>query len=358
MIQRTSGTPKTFLRFAVSLLAAGVGFMGGCVTRQFGEPPVTPRSTSKSTPTSPPADVRCGVPTDAEYQTQADNTVANAFFAKEAADARWDFTGNAPWSLPTPARTQWLARALAPITLGCETYTSSGPLRYGEDSMRNALALMADLLSGNLAATILADDKRPLFSLDPFVPRSSNVEIAILRAINERLAPGGKGKFRGRGEKRIHGDPLTPDQIAFVKDLEGEGIVSLHEDDTPFANADGVMVSGTFLSYPEGARVQGLMVDWQTRARALDSSSTSAKARDETVREVSKLMLDCIFVHPFGDGNGRTCTLWGAWKLSTLGIPHALLWSGSDNYLSYQDWAKLYGEGIARHERLLEELKK
>lgn len=330
----------------LALLAAG------CQTRTFGDTKAPPqadlRTTEGSTNTQAQGE-RCGVPSAADYATQQNNRDAADFFETEASQPRWNFLAKAPWKLASPAaRAQWLGKAVSPLSLGCKSYRTHGPLRYGEPAMQIYLNTVAAVLGGEWDADIRTDTKKPLLSMDAFLPRASHPDVAMLRAINAALEPQGKGTLRGRGEQRIHGEPLTDAELAIVKEMETRGLVSVHEDHTPFENSSGDMVSGHFLMYPDGSKVQKLMTTWQSEASA------------PSVKEggVSKLVLDCILIHPFGDGNGRTCTLWGAWKMSTLGSPHAVLWSGADNYLSYEEWAKLSDQGVAFHVSLLGELRK
>ena len=140
-------------------------------------------------------------------------------------------------------------------------------------------------------------------------------------------------------------NPLSEDEIARLKEITGEGILSMTHYDTPWKNAYGQMVTGDFLVYAKGDQVSKFLV------KLNDDFLADSKVSDEQmyIDASARLVRRCLAIHPFHDGNGRSCTLLGVWALARRGIPHSVTWAGEDILLRESDWRQKFRDGITYH---------
>jgi hypothetical protein len=243
----------------------------------------------------------------------------------------------------------WVLYAFAPLSMGCRNYDQGGIQKYGSESFSNFVSTALRLV--DRSASLLIE---PVKVNDLSFIGASNSQkefVGMLNAINRSITGQSNARFRSAGEDVLHGIPLSAEEESQLKDIEKEGYLKVVTYAEPFKNASGDMVSGRFLLYPNGADVSRHIKELSaTYERALSLETNAYRA------EAGKIMRRCITIHPFHDGNGRSCTLLAAWILAQRSIPHAVVWAGEDVLLKEEEFVSRFVEGIRFHETLRQEL--
>jgi hypothetical protein len=175
--------------------------------------------------------------------------------------------------------------------------------------------------------------------------------IGTLQALNRRIAGNDKAKFRVAGDEVMHSVPLTPEEEKVMVGIEKEGLLKVIAINQPFKNAYGDMVTGRFISYP-----RGMDVSKHIAALAATYENSLAKPAAEFQDDAAKIMRRCVTIHPFHDGNGRTCTLIALWMQAKRQSPHAVIWAGEDILLPEEVFVQRFRDGVQFHENIKKSL--
>lgn len=274
--------------------------------------------------------------------------------------------------IPDGEEKEWLLRAITPLGMGCSSFFERDITAYGQDSYVNFANLVLSMYLPSDAGGIKPlTESRGRFSMDETRDPKKFPILATLRAINSQVAIASKGpnnrklnpgeiiftnpKGEFRDGDRIDSNVLNKEQVKQLEEnIAGEKILQkyLNETEQKSTSEDGtvtIIPPGTYLAYPPTSQVKSLLKKMNDQFMA-ESKATN----EETIIDAAAtLMRRCVSIHPFGDGNGRTCTLIGVWVLAQRKIPHSVIWAGDDVLLKQSVWVNRYREGAAYHKALL-----
>jgi prophage maintenance system killer protein len=295
----------------------------------------------------------CVIPKTEEFKTQAsekiEEEILNAVLETEEFKK---FKENIS-HLGAQQKKDYILKTIVPIQTNCDTYQKSGIGIYGKENFVNfaRLAILASSKKGTEAlekkSTEASKSFKNIFSF------SSSETLNLLRYINTTLAPEKKlNVFRSFGEDSLHSIPLRNDELLAMKEISKEGILKIITFNKPIKNAYGEMVTGEFLSYPDGSEVKALLEKMERDF--LKSLNETENNEEAYVQATGSLVRQCISIHPFHDANGRSCLILGMYFLSKRNIPHSVVWAGEDVLLSKTEWLKRFLQGINYHKNLLQ----
>ncbi|MEI8025297.1 MAG: Fic family protein [Pseudomonadota bacterium] len=296
--------------------------------------------------------VLASLPLAAQFTKSVDETHRAALLQKIAISADYSQVAGGVFSSNASKYKQWLLRAVSPLGMGKESFISGDIFKYGDDSFERLGSAVTSAYSSP-ARGGLAPMPRGTHLLDPIRDEKKYPLLAILRTINKKLVSNISGEFRGSGHEVMHSVPLTPQQLGAANDLANDGYLSVHEITTPFKNAYGKMVTGKFIYYPSGIQVSAMLEKMNVQ---FTSELAAAKNENDKIAAIARMVRRCITIHPFGDGNGRSCTVLGVWALARQDIPHSIQWAGEDILLGEKLWVERFRQGIQAHRELLKTL--
>jgi hypothetical protein len=325
--------------------------------------------------------VYCAVPKEQDFVKVADASGRDAALSKVIAGEKFAKVKET-LGIPDGKEKDWLLKAITPLGMGCSSFFKRDITAYGQDSFVNFANLVLSMYlpadAGGINPQTLS---RGPFSMDETRDPKKYPIIATLRAINSQVAIASKGpnnrelkpgeiiytnpKGELRDGDRIDSNVLTAEQVKQLEEnIAGEKILQKflieekkdkkdQKDKPAMAKSeDGTetpLPPGTYLAYPPASQVKSLL------KKMNDQFMTESKGANEEkiIDAAATLMRRCVSIHPFGDGNGRTCTLIGAWVLAQRKIPHSVIWAGDDVLLKNSVWINRYREGAAFHKALL-----
>lgn len=297
------------------------------------------------------AERTCVHPTDGDFEIDTGKTAQRAIVLDRIQKQPMLEVAMRKLGVPRASASAWMLRAATPLYMGCASFQKSDIVRYGEKEFEEFASLVVRSYIEN---EIKPHAGMPIKGV-AFGDILAFPDVTMLRRFNvEIIKSNDLGMFRSKGSDTIHSKPLTDSELAALEKIRHEGFISVVERQEPFENAYGNVVSGKFLSYPPGDQVARLLEAWQKAGLVV------AKEKDETVfiEGVAKQLRTCISIHPFADGNGRSCTLWAVHALAQRGIPHSLVWAGEDVLLGETEWVARFAKGVQVHRQLIEALKK
>jgi hypothetical protein len=107
-----------------------------------------------------------------------------------------------------------------------------------------------------------------------------------------------------------------------------------------------------YFARPE--RVAFEVAKWEEKARALRGIPEEVAF----IRGVANASRDCIAIHPFPDGNGRSCRVWAFYALSRRNIPFPLIWRiKGDFFDDGAAWERRFVDGVKLHRQFIDDLK-
>ncbi len=288
----------------------------------------------------------CSVPIDSDFpagglESQSEEAILDVQSSPKFAAAKTIL------KIQSPSEKKWILRAVTPLNMGCDSFQKKGLLSYGKESYLGfANLLLALYLSPTDGGLAPLDIK---FKTPNNSPTSRYPIVDMLRAINAKVADNPLGKTRAAGEEVLDSNPLTPEQMSMLNQNMKEGILTSYHYDKPWKNAYGDMVTGDFLGYAKGSNVERHLKDLNDVFLNEGKSSSEQKYIESTARMVRR----CVGIHPFHDGNGRSCTLLGVWALGQRNIPHSIIWAGDDVLLSPTEWIQRFQKGVEYHRSLI-----
>ncbi len=253
----------------------------------------------------------------------------------------------AKFGVPQEKIVEWTKRAITPTQMGCDSFQKGGGAKYGAAGYKSLIKAV----STAVVAEKLASADMSFAASDPFRSEADFPDVFALRAIRTVIV-GGRGELRTH-DIIVDGTPLTPEQIQTVKGLSLEGYLGIYHTDVPFKNAYDEMVKGDFVQYPRLANVVPLLKKWQGEVNQIGQRGESEAA---LVAQIAKASRACVSIHPFDDGNGRSCLVWAYWALVRKNIPFPILWAGEDLFLTPEEYGKRFNEGVAAHRELFSQL--
>jgi|GEM_PF-5913389 len=340
--------PTAVTRILFTLMGAAF-LWTGCRTRTFGEGSASGRSGSSSALRGVVNDTTggCVHPTAADFESQQTTPADRGAMRSALFHFPNGFFTKAPYQVLAQSREEWLRRTVVPLNMNCDTYKSKGILKYGDDAWNGFVSTYALAASGS---DELALRKHAIFSFGKFDSVSRYPMLNILRGLNKRISGTKEGGELRDGKTGIfHSIPLTEKELLAFDKIRREGVIEVFERKEPFANAYGEMVSGKFIQYPEGPLLEALVEKFESEAQGV---LKRADVRS-TILGAGRLMRRCVSIHPFHDGNGRTCTLFAVYLLAKHGIPHSVIWAGEDVLLTEPEWISRFERGVSDHQALL-----
>ena len=294
-----------------------------------------------------PGKVYCGVPQESDFSRSGSNEESDSLLSKlQKSDVFSRVKG--ALSIPPTQEVSWLVKAVAPLSMGCGSFSKNGILTYGSDSYINFTNILQSIYLPPTAGGLI--ELKAKFNSTVFSGDASLYPIVdILRAINAKVANNPSGKVRRAGEEVLDSNPLSEEEVIRLREITEEGILSMSHYDIPWKNAYGQMVTGDFLVYAKGDQVSKFLV------KLNDDFLADSKINDEQVYidASARLVRRCLAIHPFHDGNGRSCTLLGVWALARRGIPHSVAWAGEDVLLRELDWRQKFRDGVQYHRSII-----
>ncbi len=307
-----------------------------------------PESTAKVRDAASDSASACSshIPQKADFANEKNSTDANAVRTEMAADQTVKGAAT-KFGVPQEKVGEWIKRAFTPAQMACDSFQKGGGAKYGTAGYKSLIKAVS------VAATSekLSSAEITFGPADPFRSEAEFPDVFALRAIRTVIV-GGRGELRTH-DIIIDGTPLTGEQIHTVKGLASEGYLGIYHSDVPFKNAYDEMVKGDFVQYPRLASVVPLLKKWQGEVNLIGKQ---AEPESVVVAQIAKASRACVSIHPFDDGNGRSCLIWAYWALSRKDIPFPVLWAGEDLFLTPEEYGKRFNEGIAAHRELLSHL--
>jgi len=291
--------------------------------------------------------VYCGVPNDTDFLESSVDAPSVAAISEVQSGPKFA-DAKEILKIRSSIEQKWILRAVTPLNMGCDSFRKKGLLAYGQGSYVSFANLLLSLSvpaeKGGMApmgSKFKSSQSKNSMSGYPLVD--------MLRAINSKVADNPLGKTRVAGEEVLDSNPLTNEQLVMLKQNMKEGILTSYHYDKPWKNAYGEMVTGDFLGYAKGADVEKHLMEWN------DVFLDESKALDEKIyiEATARMVRRCGGIHPFHDGNGRSCTLVGVWALANRRIPHSVIWAGDDVLLSQSEWIQRFQKGVDFHRALL-----
>lgn len=289
----------------------------------------------------------CGVPNESDFsatevESQGESAILDVQSSPKFAEAKTIL------KIQSNSEKGWILKAITPLNMGCDSFHKRGLLAYGKESY---------VSFANLLLTLYLPPKDSgLAPLDTKVksPRRNDLTsqypiVDMLRAINAVVANNPLGKTRVAGEEVLDSNPLSDLQLKMLKENMKEGILTSYHYDKPWKNAYGQMVTGDFLGYAKGSNVERNLNEMN------DVFINETKSSDEQIHieATARMVRRCVGIHPFHDGNGRSCALLGVWALGQKNIPHSVIWAGDDVLLSPTEWAQRFQKGVDYHRALI-----
>ncbi|MEI8027038.1 MAG: Fic family protein [Pseudomonadota bacterium] len=289
----------------------------------------------------------CGVPNESDFsatevESQSESAILDVQSSPKFTEAKTIL------KIQSPSEKNWILNALTPLNMGCDSFHKKGILAYGKESYVSFANLLLSLYLppkenglAPLSTKFKSSRSNDLTSQYPIVD--------MLRTINVKVTDNPLGKTRVAGEKVLDSNPLSDQQLTTLKENMKEGILTSYHYDKPWKNAYGDMVTGDFLGYAKGSNVERHLKEMNDVFINETRSSNEQKYIEATARMVRR----CVGIHPFHDGNGRSCTLLGVWALGQKNIPHSVIWAGDDVLLSPTEWAQRFQKGVDYHRALI-----
>ncbi len=339
-------------------------FAVSCKTRQFNVPKTSHKESEttneiKSETTnekkSETTNKKCIFPVASEFAPQNEVARKDALetisqlnsFAKMSGIK---FLGNSSSDLKN-----WVLRAITPLNMGCASLIKNDVIAFGKESFVTFVDTALKLYNLEAIETnIVFPQWEGLFH--PFANKKEFFEIHLLAAINSSITDNKDKNWRAQGEEVIHGVPLDETDLRAAEEIAKEGLISIesYSEKEAFKNTFGNMVYGKFLHYPHSNRVVRLLKEFsQKYSESKKSFELKSISKADYIDAVARLVRRCVTIHPFGDGNGRTCQLWGLSALVRMQIPHAVLWAGDDVLMLEKDFANQFSKGVTLHENFL-----
>ena len=329
--------------FLLAALFTNIVFYASCSTN--GKDTVTAQTSS-----SDEGSTFCAVPRVSDFDKHLNSAEQKATLRAALESSKLMTDGQSLIGTQSPeSLMQWILYALTPLSKGCKNYELGGVQRYGEKAFANFVAVAVDSMRSDPEG----EPQRVGLSLrlNPNLSSTQKEFINALLNINRRIREDSDANFRTRGQDVIHGVPLTAQEELTVKEISSEGLLKVVTYDRPFKNASGDMVSGSFIQYPPGQEVFRLVA-----SLAKFYEEAQKKDDEEYQRDAARIMRRCLAIHPFLDGNGRSCTILAIWMQSKRNLPHSVLWSGEDILLKESEFVLRYEDGIRFHKELRETL--
>lgn len=242
---------------------------------------------------------------------------------------------------------QWVLAAITPVNMGfCSVAKSDITKKYDGEAqpsyVKNAEAVVK---------VFDDEDWKSDFAKLP-KPQQSDLgdiknfpDLSFLRTANVWVSPvESAGKIRNIAAYDTV--PVTPEQKEIVRKSELASILWFSVKN----GSELLYYPSTDTFYDRGFQI-GILHQWQNEI------ATLAKASDDAfVVGIANAYRKCIAIHPFADGNGRTCKLWAIHALLRRNIPHPLLWAGDDILIAQQEWHVRFKQGIDLHRNFLDSL--
>jgi hypothetical protein len=171
---------------------------------------------------------------------------------------------------------------------------------------------------------------------------SNGPDVAILRWVNKTLGAAGPQS----GHIRVD-DPSDPIGMLTAR-VFLEGAQDLVDDGyITFPFGDGMARHTEPKLIPEKLEI------WQS-----ELTKAASLGQREYVDAIAHGVRTCIAIHPFEDGNGRSCRTWAAYALAQRKEYHPLLWQGEDVSLMPLRWESRFAAAVALHREFVEDLLK
>lgn len=264
----------------------------------------------------------------------------------------------------------WLLNAVVPVVQSCESYRTEGFAKYenvakldsnrgdGTSPFADTAEVLIDILSGHYSSQRARHLPRPkgLPLLHRLHPARELEAIKVLADINRRMSSSGGGVLRNSQHLLYIRTLLNQDQLAALSketdDMKLLSYVTLTKDAVRMIPGLEQLPSGVdvghYVQLPQGHAFQsGLRELIRRSSEYLASSSSPEKTPSNFsyAREASSLARLCVVLHPFVDGNGRSCRLWSIYLNQLASLPHSHHWIGSGFLLDEKQWIELESQG-------------
>ncbi len=289
----------------------------------------------------------CSVPNDSDFSAVEMDSQSEAAILEVQKSPKFAAV-KTMLNIQSSSEKKWILKAITPLNMGCDSFHKKGLLAYGKDSYVSFAGLLLALyLPPKNGGIALLDTK---FKSSGSNSSTSQYPIVdMLRSINAKVTENSLGKTRKAGEEVLDSNPLSDQQLSVLKESMKEGILTSYHYDKPWKNAYGNMVTGDFLGYAIGENVERHLKELN------DVFITETKSSSEQlyIAATARMVRQCVGIHPFHDGNGRSCTLLGVWALGQRNIPHSVIWAGDDVLLSSAEWGQRFQKGVEYHRALI-----
>ncbi len=323
-------------------------FVIACKTRQFND--------SKNDSTKAETRIqKCIFPTKSEFASQNEparkSTFENIFqLSSFAKMSQIQFLAKSGADLKN-----WVLRTITPLNMGCNSLLKGDVVAFGKEPFVTFVDTALKLYNFETVESTITFPQWGGF-FHPFSNKKEFFEVHLLAAINSTITVNKDKKWRAQGEEVIHGVPLDETDLTAAEEIQKEGLISVesYSEKEAFKNSFGNMVYGKFLHYPHSSNVVRLLKEFaQQYSESKKSFESKSISSANYIDSVARLVRRCVTIHPFADGNGRTCQLWGLSALVRMQIPHALLWAGDDVLMLEKDFANQFSQGVSGHKEFL-----
>ncbi len=268
---------------------------------------------------------------------------------------------------------KWSALSAIPISMSCNSFQKSGASHYGRKASKQVYkiflrSLIPKELSPMKETTLKKcseELKKPDISFLVFA--NQNMPMAVnkdfsnfstedrIRYLDENFSVRGTLEGIRKGDV-FQGIPMTQTESDFLKSLWPDGTMHVENISEPFMSYDvtpPAMVSGDFAFHPPSSDICSKLTQFQLDIERLQQLKNDSKSYLNGVAELTRR---CIAVHPFGDGNGRTCGMWSVFALTRNKQLPSVRWPHEDYSLSLSSYQSKFLEGIENSVALLKSI--
>lgn len=264
------------------------------------------------------------------------------------------------FSIPAKNYSPWVLQAVTPLNMGRKSFMEKDIGKYGADEYikftKVVLAGLTTTPQASLPPLNAQDIPVSLSAADKYK------DVHIMTQFNVAIeAPKSRGirKFENVFADETRLDNETPGTVdsKYAKILASntlKDIVSIYSipEIRPLKTEKGESIWGKYAMYAVANKLPAMMQTWQAQIDSTENAFRSSKNEKEFVESVSRLYVKCVALHPFRNGNGRSCRLWMVHAMARNKVPFPLLWSGDDFLLDEKEFASRFVQGVAEHRRL------
>ena len=278
-------------------------------------------------------------------------------------------------ALKGDAFVRWSSLASVPLTMSCRSFRKLGASNYGRKAYQQVdRVFLRSLLASESNPTAAVDscafsqpvpDVQFLSFVNGLMPvaidedlstksNSERIEYLDSKFALRKTSPRHQGLRKSEVYQAI---PMSDAEIKFLKEEWSDGTMRTELISKPFMSYDvtpPAMVSGTFAFHTPRASLCAKLQDWQADAMKLAQTESSGNAIE---KEVARLTRSCIAIHPFSDGNGRSCGLWSVHALARAGKTPSMRWPHEDYSVPLSDYTNYFLTGMENASKLALSLK-